>query len=44
MPTGFALAGRRFEEETVLRAVHAYQQVTQWHEQVPPLAAGAPAP
>jgi hypothetical protein len=29
---GLALAGRRFEDATVLRAAHAFQQATDWHE------------
>jgi aspartyl-tRNA(Asn)/glutamyl-tRNA(Gln) amidotransferase subunit A len=35
LPVGLALAGRRLEEETVLRAAHAFQQVTDWHERRP---------
>ena len=31
-----ALTGRRLGEATVLRAAHAYQQVTDWHERRPP--------
>ena len=38
LPVGLALVGRRFAEETVLRAAHAYQTVTNWHEQRPPIA------
>lgn len=38
LPVGLALVGRRFAEETVLRAAHAYQTVTNWHEQRPPVA------
>ncbi len=38
LPTGLALVGRRFAEETVLRVGHAYQAVTNWHEQTPPSA------
>ena len=37
LPVGLALAGRRLEEETVLRAAHAFQQVTDWHERRPPV-------
>ena len=37
LPAGLALAGRRLEEETVLRAAHAFQQVTDWHERRPPV-------
>ncbi len=38
LPVGLALAGRRFEETTVLRAAHAFQTVTDWHERRPPVA------
>ena len=30
-PIGVQLIGRAFEEETLLRAAHAYEQSTQWH-------------
>ena len=35
LPVGLALVGRRFADRTVLRAAHAYQQVTDWHERRP---------
>jgi aspartyl-tRNA(Asn)/glutamyl-tRNA(Gln) amidotransferase subunit A len=35
LPIGLQLAGRPFEDATVLRAAHAYQQVTEWHERQP---------
>jgi Asp-tRNA(Asn)/Glu-tRNA(Gln) amidotransferase A subunit family amidase len=35
LPVGFALVGRRFADATVLRAAHAYQQATDWHERRP---------
>jgi aspartyl-tRNA(Asn)/glutamyl-tRNA(Gln) amidotransferase subunit A len=35
LPVGLALIGPRFGEQTVLRAAHAYQQVTGWHERRP---------
>jgi aspartyl-tRNA(Asn)/glutamyl-tRNA(Gln) amidotransferase subunit A len=38
LPVGLALVGRRFDEETVLRAAHAFQQATSWHEREPALA------
>ena len=38
LPVGLALVGRRFDEATVLRAAHAFQQATDWHERRPPLA------
>ena len=31
LPIGMQLIGRAFEEETILRASHAYEQATQWH-------------
>ena len=37
LPVGLALVGRRLAEETVLRAAHAFQQVTDWHERRPPV-------
>ena len=39
LPVGLALTGRRLAEATVLRAAHAYQQATDWHERRPPVAA-----
>ncbi len=37
LPIGLSLAGRAWEEETVLRAAHAYQQATDWHQRRPPI-------
>jgi aspartyl-tRNA(Asn)/glutamyl-tRNA(Gln) amidotransferase subunit A len=31
LPIGLQLAGRPFEEETVLRVAHTYEQATDWH-------------
>jgi aspartyl-tRNA(Asn)/glutamyl-tRNA(Gln) amidotransferase subunit A len=31
LPIGLQLIGRAFDEETLLRAAHAYEQATQWH-------------
>jgi len=36
-PIGVQLSGRWWEEGLVLRAAHAYQQLTDWHKQRPPL-------
>lgn len=35
LPFGFQLAGRPFEERAVLRAAHAYQTRTHWHQARP---------
>jgi aspartyl-tRNA(Asn)/glutamyl-tRNA(Gln) amidotransferase subunit A len=35
LPIGLQLIGRAFEEETLLRAAHAYEQSTQWHVKKP---------
>ena len=37
LPIGLQLAGRPFDETTVLRAAHAYEQATEWHKRRPPL-------
>ena len=37
MPIGLQLAGRPFDELTVLRAAHAYEQATDWHTRRPPI-------
>ncbi len=37
LPIGLQLVGRWWEEGTVLRAAHAYQQATDWHRRAPPL-------
>ncbi|MEO1194357.1 MAG: amidase [Pseudomonadota bacterium] len=37
LPVSLQLAGRAFDEETVLRAGDAYQRVTDWHQQRPKL-------
>ena len=37
LPVGLALVGRRLEEGTVLRAAHAFQQATDWHDRRPPM-------
>ncbi len=35
LPIGLQLAGRAFDEETVLRVAHAYEQATPWHDRCP---------
>jgi len=37
LPIGLQIIGRPWEEETVLRAAHAYEQATEWHRRRPPL-------
>jgi len=37
LPLSLQLAGRPFDEATVLRAGHAYQQTTDWHRRRPPV-------
>ena len=37
LPIGLQLAGRSFDELTVLRAAHAYEQATEWHLRRPPI-------
>ena len=37
LPIGLQLVGRPFEDATVLRAAHAYEQATDWHRRRPPL-------
>ena len=37
LPISFQLIGRPFDEVTVLRAAHAYEQVTPWHQRHPNL-------
>jgi len=44
LPLGMQVLGRPFDEATVLRVGHAYQQATGWHQQHPPFLAGAQAP
>jgi aspartyl-tRNA(Asn)/glutamyl-tRNA(Gln) amidotransferase subunit A len=38
LPIGLQIIGRPWEEETVLRLAHAYEQATDWHRRRPPLA------
>jgi len=45
LPLGLQIAGRPFEDATVLRIGHAYEQATRWFERHPALAPNAaPAP
>jgi aspartyl-tRNA(Asn)/glutamyl-tRNA(Gln) amidotransferase subunit A len=37
LPIGMQLIGRHFDEETILRVSHAYEQSTDWHRRKPPL-------
>ena len=37
LPIGLQLAGRPYDEVTVLRAAHAYEQATEWHKRRPEL-------
>jgi aspartyl-tRNA(Asn)/glutamyl-tRNA(Gln) amidotransferase subunit A len=37
LPIGLQLAGASFDETTLLRAAHAYEQATPWHRQRPPM-------
>ena len=37
LPMSLQLAGRPFDEATVLRAGHAYEQATEWHRRRPPM-------
>jgi aspartyl-tRNA(Asn)/glutamyl-tRNA(Gln) amidotransferase subunit A len=36
LPIGMQVIGRAFDEGTVLRVGHAYQQLTDWHTREPP--------
>jgi aspartyl-tRNA(Asn)/glutamyl-tRNA(Gln) amidotransferase subunit A len=44
LPLGMQVLGRPFDDATVLRVGHAYEQATDWHCQHPQLRAGAEAP
>ncbi len=37
LPTGLQFTGRAFEENRLIAVANAYQQATDWHEQVPPV-------
>lgn len=38
LPIGLQVVGRPFDEATVLRVAHAYEQATEWHRRRPALA------
>lgn len=38
LPIGLQILGRAFDEETILRVAHAYEQATDWHRERPNLA------
>ena len=38
LPIGLQIAGKPFDEATVLRVAHAYEQHTDWHRRQPPIA------
>jgi aspartyl-tRNA(Asn)/glutamyl-tRNA(Gln) amidotransferase subunit A len=37
LPIGMQLIGRHFDEQTILKASHAYEQATDWHRRKPAL-------
>jgi len=37
LPIGMQIAANSFDESTVLRVAHAYEQATEWHERRPPV-------
>jgi aspartyl-tRNA(Asn)/glutamyl-tRNA(Gln) amidotransferase subunit A len=44
LPLGMQILGRPFDETTILRVGHAYEQATEWHTRRPALVPGAGAP
>lgn len=38
LPIGLQIAGRPFDESTVLRVGHAYESATEWHRRRPPVS------
>ena len=38
LPVGLQLTARKMDEATLLRTAGAYEQLTDWHEQAPPIA------
>jgi aspartyl-tRNA(Asn)/glutamyl-tRNA(Gln) amidotransferase subunit A len=43
LPIGLQLAGKPFDEPTVLRVAHAYEQAHDWHTRMPPLGTVEPS-
>jgi aspartyl-tRNA(Asn)/glutamyl-tRNA(Gln) amidotransferase subunit A len=37
LPIGLQVAGKAFDEQTLLRVAHAYEQATDWHTRRPPI-------
>ncbi len=37
LPIGLQIMAKRFDEESVFRVAHAYEQDTQWHTMRPPV-------
>ena len=37
MPIGLMISGHAFDETTVLRVGHAYEELTDWHKKRPPI-------
>jgi aspartyl-tRNA(Asn)/glutamyl-tRNA(Gln) amidotransferase subunit A len=43
LPVGLAIVARRFDETTLLRAAHTFQEATDWHDRRPAIVTGARA-
>jgi aspartyl-tRNA(Asn)/glutamyl-tRNA(Gln) amidotransferase subunit A len=41
LPVGLQVLGNAFDESTVLRVAHAYEQATDWHLRQPPIWPGS---